>query len=79
MDWTFVEPLSMEAEMGGQELFNTVVENTGLAESSEFSDEFTRLLAKHNVNPDTMSLDDLRMVVADYLQDVMLECKQRSR
>lgn len=59
----------------GNALFETVVEATDLPDKA-IRDEFTDLLERHGKDPATMTLDDLREVMADYLQDVFLEMKE---
>lgn len=56
----------------GETLAQTLIEATGLPEKS-LEKEFNALLAKHGKTPETMTLDDLREVMADYLQTVFLE------
>lgn len=60
----------------GTKLINFVVENTGLP-ADPVRRELDGLLEKHGVNPDTMTLEDLREVLADYLQDVFLELQEK--
>lgn len=62
----------------GQTLAEAVIQGTGLPESA-IRDEFQMLLDKHGLRPETMTLEDLRMVVADYLQDVFVEMKTGSQ
>ena len=59
----------------GNKLFHTVVEATGLP-TDPVNCELAKLLQKQGVSPDTMTLDDLREVLADYLQDTLLEAKE---
>lgn len=60
----------------GMKLVDMVIENTGLPERP-VREEMTALLERNGVNPETMTLDDLRLVMADYLQDVFLELKEK--
>ena len=60
----------------GTKLINFVVENTGLP-AEPVHRELNGLLEKHGVNPDSMTLEDLREVLADYLQDVFLELQEK--
>lgn len=61
----------------GQGLAETVVQNTGLPEDM-IRKEFHQLLERHGLTPETLTLEDLRMVMADYLQDVLLQMKTES-
>ena len=59
----------------GKRLFNTVVASTGLPQGA-VSAELECLLAEAGKNPEAMTLDDLREVMAEYLQVVLLETKE---
>ncbi len=59
----------------GNNLFNSLISATGLPTES-VSNELTKLLAKNGKTPETMTLDDLREVMADYLQTVLVEAKE---
>lgn len=59
----------------GKQLMETVIEGTGLPDSM-VRDEFQNLLDKHGLTAESLTLDDLRRVMADYLQDVFLEIKK---
>lgn len=59
----------------GTLLFETIIDETNLPDPV-ISNEFTSLLEKHGKNPDTMTLEDLREVLASYLQEVFLEVKE---
>lgn len=56
----------------GERLFQTLVEATGLPQNP-VEKELTSLLIKFEKHPDTLTLDELREVMADYLQTVFLE------
>lgn len=56
----------------GERLFQTLVEATGLPQGS-IEKELTSLVMKFEKNPETLTLDELREVMADYLQTVFLE------
>lgn len=58
----------------GKELVETVIAGTGLPDQM-IRDEFTALLTKHGKTAETLTLDDLREVLADYLQDVLVTAK----
>jgi hypothetical protein len=60
----------------GKELFHTVVSATGLPEDP-VANELGVLLKQNGKNPETMTLDDLREVMAEYLQTVLLEAKEQ--
>lgn len=53
-------------------LIKTVVEATGLPEDP-VQRELNQLIAQHGKNPDDLTIDDLREIVADYLHSVMME------
>lgn len=55
-------------------VFNTVLDHVE-GQGSALETEFKSLVTQSNLDIDNMSLDDLRDVVANYLQDVMLELK----
>lgn len=59
----------------GNELTNTVVAATGLP-TDPVERELNSLIVKHGTNPEEMTLDDLRDIMADYLQTVFLELAQ---
>jgi hypothetical protein len=58
----------------GEELFNEVTSATGLPKDV-VSDELNRLLAQSGLTKDDMTLDDLRHVLAEYVQDILLNAK----
>lgn len=59
----------------GTNLKTTVLSATGLPQSA-VEKEFDSLLAKHGKNAEELTLDELREVMADYLQTVFLELSQ---
>ncbi|HRO66824.1 MAG TPA: hypothetical protein PL182_04610 [Pseudobdellovibrionaceae bacterium] len=61
----------------GEQLTETVIQGTGLPEHM-IRDEFQLLLEKHGLRAETLTLEDLRLVMADYLQDVFLQMKTGS-
>lgn len=61
----------MEAYLGN-DLLNTVIQATDLPESL-IEKELHQLLSSAGFNKDTVTLDDLREVMAQYLQTVFLE------
>lgn len=56
-------------------LFNKVVQNTGLPEDL-ISDELAQLLKGAGINQSEVTLDELRDVISNYLQDVLLKAKE---
>ncbi|MBO9668274.1 MAG: hypothetical protein J7501_15845 [Bdellovibrio sp.] len=55
-----------------KELVETVVGATGLPQEP-IQREFHSLLEKHGTTPEDLTLDDLREIMADYLNEVFLE------
>ena len=49
--------------------------STGLPEEL-LSTELKRLIAAAGLSPESVTLDDLRVVLAEYLQDVFVEAKE---
>ncbi len=62
----------------GKQLFDQIVIGTGLPEGLA-QGELSSLLERYGLTPETMTLADLRMIVADYMQDVLLELKEKSQ
>ncbi len=60
----------------GEDLFGKVTDATGLPKEL-VSDELERLLCKAGIKPGEMTLEDLRSVLAEYVQDVLLEAKEK--
>ena len=59
----------------GAELLKEVTEATGLPHEP-IADELNRLITSAGLAADTITLEDLRSVLAEYLQDVMLEVQR---
>jgi plasmid stability protein len=57
-------------------LFNTVIQATGLPEDS-VEKELRALIAQHGKSPQDLTLDDLREILADYLQTIILESQDK--
>ncbi|MNJ91035.1 hypothetical protein D3C87_86790 [compost metagenome] len=57
------------------ELVKTLVNATELPESA-LSKELDTLFARHGTNAESVTLDELREIMADYLQTVLLEVKE---
>lgn len=62
----------------GDELFTQVTLATGLP-PEVISNELSRLLVKSGIDKTSMTLDDLRKVLAEYVQDVLLSAKDDLR
>lgn len=56
-----------------KELFEAVDLN-----QDAFGSEFKRLIEKHGFSEETLTLDQLRIVLADEIQDLFLELKRSS-
>lgn len=59
----------------GAALLKEVTEATGLPHEP-IADELNRLITTAGLNSDSITLEDLRSVLAEYLQDVMLEVQK---
>ena len=64
----------MEVQVRGNQLFNTVIGATDLP-NEPIRKELESLLLAAGKTPETLTLEDLREVLADYLQTVLLETK----
>ena len=62
--------------MEGMSLLRSIVEATGLP-SEAVDREIQRLLQTRGLDPETLTMEDLREVLALYLQDVLLEAKSQ--
>ena len=60
--------------MEGMSLLRALIEATGLP-AEAVDREIQRLCTAHNLNPENVTLEDLRDVLASYLQDVLVEAK----
>ncbi len=60
--------------MKGNELLQELIKSTHLP-SHLIQDELLRLLQKKGLSAEEISLEDLRNLLSDYLQDVLLEAK----
>jgi hypothetical protein len=64
--------------MDGTRLLRILIEATGLPpESLEL--ELTEILSARGVSLEQLTLDDVREVLASYLQDTLVEAKEASR
>ena len=59
----------------GKELIKDVISNTGLPEDA-IRREFSTLLEKNGLTESSLTLDALRLILADYLQDVFCEAQE---
>lgn len=59
----------------GDKLFRQVTEATGLPKE-EITNELAGLLTAAGFHPENMTLDDLRAVLAEYVQDILLAAKE---
>jgi len=60
----------------GNVLLETLVLATGLPEG-DVRRELQALMQKYGKTPETVTMDDLRQLMRDYVQDVFMEKKQR--
>lgn len=65
----------MEANMGNA-LLEMVILATGLPEG-EIRRELQTLMQQHGKTAETLTTEDLREIMAEYLQDVLLAAKER--
>lgn len=63
--------------MTGHDLLKTICRSTDIS-SQTLEKELNRLLDKNGVSAENLTLDQLREVLADYLQDVLLEAKKQT-
>lgn len=61
--------------MEGLSLLKTLIEATGLP-AAAVEREVSQILAKKNLKPEALTLEDVREVLSAYLQDVLLEAKE---
>jgi hypothetical protein len=61
----------MEGYQVGEKLLADVASATGLPEDL-VTVELNRLVAKAGKKPEDMTLEDLRLILAEYVQDVLL-------
>lgn len=59
----------------GDELFGKVTVATGLP-ADLVSEELERLLGKAGIKREDLTLEDLRKILAEYVQDVLLAAKE---
>jgi len=65
--------------MGGQMAGTKLIENLSILTGLPYeavSRELIRLVQAQGKNPDSLTLDDTRVLLAEYLQDVLVSAKQ---
>lgn len=62
-------------DLQGQDLI-VELQNHSEIEKSNFNYHFSEILENYNVNPDDITLDQLRDVLANYIQDLILELNE---
>lgn len=61
--------------MEGHKLMQTLAELTGLPGES-VNRELAKLVEAHGATPETLTMDDVREILASYLQDILLDAKR---
>ncbi|NJL24801.1 MAG: hypothetical protein HC902_06295 [Calothrix sp. SM1_5_4] len=64
--------------MDGKRLLSILIDATGLP-ADTLEREINRLVEARGLTPDQVTLEDLRDILANYLQDALLEAKQSIR
>ncbi len=59
----------------GKQLLNDLATATGLPENL-ITDELGELISRAGLDSQTLTLDDLRGVLAEYLQDILLDARE---
>lgn len=59
----------------GKTLLKEITENTGLPEQL-IQDELQTLIASAGIHSDSVTLDDLRRILAEYMQEVLVAAKE---
>ena len=59
----------------GDALIKTVIDSTGLP-SDTMAQELNRLIGNAGLQKESLTLDDMRNILADYLQDTLLNLKK---
>lgn len=59
-------------ELKGKNLISTLQTNSNI-ESSNFNYHFNEIIEGYNINPNEITLDQLREVLSDYIQNMILE------
>ena len=68
-------PRGTERDVMGAKLFSEVAEATGLPNET-ISRELAELISTAGYNKETLTLDQLRHALAEYVQDILLEAKE---
>lgn len=61
--------------LNGTALIETLIQASGLPPES-LSHELERLLDERGIHPSEVTLEDVRLILANYLQDTLVEAKQ---
>lgn len=62
----------------GENLFEEIVKSTGLPESM-ISQGFLKIISEKGLDKSTLTLDQIRDVLVEYLQDVILNAREEFR
>lgn len=62
-------------ELKGKNLISTLQSNSNI-ESSNFNYHFNEIIEGYNINPNELTLDQLREVLSDYLQNMILDLEK---
>lgn len=60
--------------MSGLDLLKILIESTGLP-TQAVEREIAKMLVENSLDPTNLTLDDVRELLAGYLQDVLVEAK----
>jgi hypothetical protein len=63
--------------MDGLGLLRVLIESTGLPPEG-IETELRRLIVKHGFSEETLTMEQVREMLAEYLQDVLLEAKSHA-
>ncbi len=64
--------------MDGLDLLRFIVESTGLPPES-LEKELTKIVSERGFEPGSLTMDQVREVLGDYLQETLVEAKQAAR
>lgn len=64
--------------MDGLDLLRFLIESTGLPPES-LRLELDKLIAQHGIEPGSLTVDQIRDVLGEYLQDALIEAKEAAR
>jgi hypothetical protein len=65
-----------EAKMQGKELIETLISATGLPDQA-VDRELQKMMSADGIGADELTLERLRELIANYLQDVLVEAKDQ--